>query len=333
MAAVRRLWGTGRMVGSRRILAVVMGLVLIGAIVAAVMLCRSSGDAEDSKPPTSIVLLLRKPRTLERTTVSRIVSSTFDVAFDEDDPDATEFVVGEEPSFIANVQGYVFVFHCFPQPYFDDMTAAAAAIRELRIRKAFSQHRAWMSVDLLAAPEGKDTKEAYQYIGKMASALVDEDCVAILAPETGAVNVADEEVIAGLSGPDPLKAIAELVYPAMVDISDDDPRMKAAVAEARRKWPQFVKAFEGRKEGEIFAVKTPFTEGKDTEFMWTQVTAIEGGAIHGILDSDPVHITRLKAGDRVQVKLEDLNDWNYIRDGRMHGGFTIKVLTEHMKDK
>src|SRR5262245_2036309 len=62
------------------------------------------------------------------------------------------------------------------------------------------------------------------------------------------------------------------------NISDpgNDPRFKAAEAEARRRWPEFVAAFNRREPNVAYAVKARFTDGSATEWMWVQVQSIAG---------------------------------------------------------
>ena len=74
----------------------------------------------------------------------------------------------------------------------------------------------------------------------------------------------------------------------------DDPRYKTAEAEARRRWPEFVAAFARRAPGDTFSVKSAFSDGKQTEWMWIRVESIEpdgegGQRIKGTLASEPVY--------------------------------------------
>ena len=116
--------------------------------------------------------------------------------------------------------------------------------------------------------------------------------------------------------------------PNVVYLADDDPRMKAAVAEARRRWPEFVAAFATRAAGQHFSVKARFTEGEAEEVMWLTVAGIEGALIKGTLDNEPHDIKTLKLGDPVVVKVDEMSDWMYPLGDKRAGGFTVKVLLE-----
>jgi uncharacterized protein YegJ (DUF2314 family) len=89
-----------------------------------------------------------------------------------------------------------------------------------------------------------------------------------------------------------------------------------------------VAAFDERA-GENFSVKAPVTYGDNTEFIWIEVTALEGDRIYGRLGNDPVDLGPLKFGSNVSVPLEDLNDWCYIdRRRNLVGAFTVAAVQE-----
>ena len=105
--------------------------------------------------------------------------------------------------------------------------------------------------------------------------------------------------------------------------------MKEAIAEARRRWPEFVGAFVGRKMGHHFAIKRGFASGKEKdhqEFMWVQVTDIREDRIVGVLDNAPVYVKGVKAGDRVVSQATEVIDWIYKGDEDLVGNFTGPVI-------
>jgi uncharacterized protein YegJ (DUF2314 family) len=101
--------------------------------------------------------------------------------------------------------------------------------------------------------------------------------------------------------------------------------MKAAVAEARQRWPEFVAAFQSRA-GEYFSVKAPIRSAGNTEFIWIHVDALDGDTVRGRLGNDPVDLGHLKEGDAVSVPLGEVNDWAFLQAGQPIGMFTVSVL-------
>jgi uncharacterized protein YegJ (DUF2314 family) len=62
--------------------------------------------------------------------------------------------------------------------------------------------------------------------------------------------------------------------------------------------------------------------------MWITVSGIENGWIYGRLDNDPIELRTLRCGDRVRVRIADINDWLIIDGQSVIGGFTIEVLRQ-----
>jgi uncharacterized protein YegJ (DUF2314 family) len=113
----------------------------------------------------------------------------------------------------------------------------------------------------------------------------------------------------------------------MVKASDGDPRIVAATTEAKRRWPEFVTAFEhpGGRKG--FAVKHAFpTKDGSKEHMWVNLTAIHGNQIMGTLDDQPLADIGYKENDPVTLTVADVEDWVYVDSGKMVGGFSVAAL-------
>ncbi|OJY20610.1 MAG: hypothetical protein BGO98_04795 [Myxococcales bacterium 68-20] len=114
----------------------------------------------------------------------------------------------------------------------------------------------------------------------------------------------------------------------VVSVSDTDPELNAAIAEAKRRWPEFVTAF-NEGTGERFSAKYPFPKSTGSvEHVWLSVTTINADQVTGTLDNDPVGDIGHKRGETVTVPSKDISDWLYSVSGKneMVGGFTIKVL-------
>lgn len=298
-------------------------------------------DQERPTPLVSLVLLLKEPMHLDATILARIASKAWDAevqTIDEtgDDDSGVSFVGGDSPHFIGSHGGGFFAIHNFDQPYFEDVENIANAVTELRRQKAIREHTAWVSCDLIhwLEPSG-ELGEAYRLIARLLCELLDDNCLAIIDPEAQQVFLNDPETESKLRSPDPRAALQESYYVPVIAVAPDDPRMLAAVAEARSRFEEFVTAFEQREESGIeFFVKSPFSENDVTEFMWLKVEAIENGVIYGSLGNDPNDIPSLREGSRVTAKTGELNDWIIQPpSGDFIGGFTIHVLSEQAEEQ
>jgi len=156
----------------------------------------------------------------------------------------------------------------------------------------------------------------------------------LVCPATTKMIPYDDWVAEQLRGADVLAVFHRLVRVPVVPIGDDDPAMEAAVEEARRRWPEFVAAFDSRRAEQNFAVKAPFSDGKNTEFMWAAVTDLEDDVIiMGTLENEPVSVN-MSYGSRVRVSSADLTDWIISeKNASLKGGFTIKVSDEMQKGR
>lgn len=107
---------------------------------------------------------------------------------------------------------------------------------------------------------------------------------------------------------------------------DDDPRLAQIVSQARSGWPEFVDAFQKRTSGDRFLVKAPFTDGENGEWMWVEVTGIEGVHLVGTLQNSPLQVANIEIGDETRVLATEIGDWYYLQNGNGHGGFSQALL-------
>lgn len=315
-------------------------------------------DEEAEEPLRSLVFLLREPRHLEAAILAHLASRAWGSEVeaaqpggpgeDEAEPDAEQeeeaededeepksMIVGESPHYLCMHWPGVFAIHHVDAPYFDEPEEVAGAVPELRARQAIEEHSAWLSIDLIQwFGEDDGNREAYRLMGRLLAEVADENTLAIVDPGEGWIVVYDPETEAKLRSDDPLAALRQRYYAPVIDVEEDDAAMQAAVAEARRRWPEFVDAFENRDpDAETpFSVKVPFTDGEHTEFMWVEVSGIENDVIYGTLGNEPVNVRNVAIGDRVRANVEDLGDWLYVADDEAVGGFSIRMLAQRLKE-
>ena len=113
----------------------------------------------------------------------------------------------------------------------------------------------------------------------------------------------------------------------VVQLGADDPGLAAAAAEAKRRWPEFVAAFNEHRPGRKCAVKyaAPIKGGGD-EHIWIMVTAVGSATISGTLGNDAVEDIGLKLGDAVTIQTGGIEDWLFTDGQSMTGGFSISTL-------
>ena len=129
--------------------------------------------------------------------------------------------------------------------------------------------------------------------------------------------------------PEEVKVTERENEPDIIHIDNDDPRMVAATQKARVTAPEFAKALGAPKPNQDgFAVKLRVTDGKATEYMWISDLSFDGQSFRGRLGNTPDAVTGVKLGDELAVKPGELSDWMYVEDGRLVGGYTLRVIRD-----
>lgn len=303
----------------------------------------SNEEAENSKPIISLVHLRSQQRYLEAPVLANALSEAWGLNIIGGEGGEVEqsdgFVAGENPLFIVMVQKPVFAMfmvHNHDRCYFDDSEEVADTVPNLRFAQIIRDHAAWLAVDLMQVKDvNLDQDGAYRLIGKAISALADDDVMAIMCPQHHFFNLWSPELETLLCGDSPLDALQEEVKAPVIGVPDGD-AIEQAIAEARRRWPEFVAIFKNRQsEDDIFIVKAPFTgEDGQVEHMWLKVFGLEPEYVHGHLVNDPMHTTKLKNGSQVEVPVAEISDWVCADpEGSPLGGFTQRAISQAAKQK
>jgi uncharacterized protein YegJ (DUF2314 family) len=278
----------------------------------------------------SFVALVKEPVTFDAAVIASVASKAWGADLGNGESEGADGFVGDAgPAIVIFHDGRIFMLNSFPVPYEDDVEKAAAQMPDLRIRASFLQHKAWFSCDAMGVdgrtPEA-EVRNWYRRLGTLFAEFLDENCLLIYLPDSSLAYPINEATITALRSDDPPEALQETKSLPVIEVAEDDPLMKEAVAKARDESPRFVAAYED-KAGKNFCVKAPVTRAGNTEFIWITVTAIEGDLIYGELGNDPANLGSLKLGSRVSVPAVDLNDWMYL-DPRQNvvGGFTIEAV-------
>jgi uncharacterized protein YegJ (DUF2314 family) len=275
---------------------------------------------------TSLVLLLREAYQLDAEKVRNAAERAFGHEFALNDPQAEYGVlVTDKPGcFVVRNATHILGVINVAEPYLQNVGEAADQQRVFLLKRALQEHRAWLAVDWLQGVG----PPSYGPIGKLLAELINESDLplALYCPEKGEMNSYGPDLVEQLRSQDPLTALRQPCPDLTVAVEDDDAEMTAAQLEACERWPEFVQAFEKRKPMQGFAVKVPFREAKEQEWMWVEVTRIDGDQIQGKLANQPELIRHVKLGDEVTVPRADVADWIYSAGERMVGGFTSKVL-------
>lgn len=115
----------------------------------------------------------------------------------------------------------------------------------------------------------------------------------------------------------------------VINYQRSDPEMAAAYKEALRTFPIFVDALE-KNAASDFHVKVPLPYAQGRELIWMGDVKIEGDGLVGRIANVPVHQKEIQKGSPHRLKQADIIDWYFMRDGKMHGSFSTRVMLKRM---
>lgn len=276
--------------------------------------------------PLSLVLLLRTWRFLDDRLLASIASAAWGDDFPSDS-NGDQAVVCEGRRFVLRGANGRFVVQTVPHPYWEECDSVAEDVTDVRAQRVIREHQAWISIEYPDVGSSAARERAWAQMARFLTELAGPETLAIIQPESGAFRLWDDRTIESLRSDSPLSCFSNPAAAPVVQISPDDPLMAAAVAEARRRWPEFASAFIRRHPEQYFSVKAPVTRAGQTEHIWIEVTGITGEHVRGKLGNDPVDLCGLKLGDPISVPIGSIEDWLYVLTDEPIGGFTIPAAT------
>lgn len=117
------------------------------------------------------------------------------------------------------------------------------------------------------------------------------------------------------------------------DVGEDE-AMNSAITKAIQTYPDFLKAFVSQDSSNSdYAVKCGFhygSGGDGVEHMWLTHLHYKGDKLFGLLGNKPANVIVYQEGDTIEVNKNMVSDWMYARDGKLVGGYTIRVLYDKM---
>jgi uncharacterized protein YegJ (DUF2314 family) len=118
----------------------------------------------------------------------------------------------------------------------------------------------------------------------------------------------------------------------VVMFNDNDADMNAAIQKAKDTvLDEFVPALQNVKPEQTgHAIKYPVSDGKQGEHMWLRPVSFDGKNFSGRIANIPQLVKNVRMGQKVTVAPAQISDWMYVDNGRLVGGFTIRVMRDKM---
>ncbi|SFD65136.1 YegJ family protein [Flavobacterium phragmitis] len=120
--------------------------------------------------------------------------------------------------------------------------------------------------------------------------------------------------------------------PPIYGVESQDEEMNAAILKANETLEHFNEGLKNPR-AESQALKVQFSNSSGIEHMWVGDVVFKNGKYSGILNNDPEYVKEYRSGDQIEVDPSKISDWMYIENGKLYGGYTIKVLRNRMSEE
>lgn len=113
----------------------------------------------------------------------------------------------------------------------------------------------------------------------------------------------------------------------VVSVPSGDTQMNAAIEKARSGLDGFWNKFANPAANEeTFTIKLKLSDGEHDEHFWCdQIQGTKDSATCAIAN-DPEFVKTVHYGQRIEVDAKLITDWFYVKNGKIMGGQTIRVL-------
>ncbi|GAA5505950.1 YegJ family protein [Novipirellula caenicola] len=112
----------------------------------------------------------------------------------------------------------------------------------------------------------------------------------------------------------------------------DEQEMDTAISRARAEVDSFISEL-SQPTGTDHAVKAPIEDAGETEHFWLTDVSFQNGEFKGTINNDPGVVSNVEIGQSWTVKKTEISDWMFMRDGKMHGNYTMRPLLKTMPEE
>jgi uncharacterized protein YegJ (DUF2314 family) len=122
--------------------------------------------------------------------------------------------------------------------------------------------------------------------------------------------------------------------PDLYSVSEDDAEMNTAIQTAKQTLNTFDSALQSKNSSYyFFALKARFDVEQGTEHIWLADVIRKDGQYKGVIDNIPKSIRGIRSGDTITLDTGRVTDWMFLENGKLRGGYTIRVVRRHMTQK
>ena len=111
----------------------------------------------------------------------------------------------------------------------------------------------------------------------------------------------------------------------LIESGYDEQEMEAAIARAQAEVESFIEEL-ANPTGEDHAVKAPVKDGEIVEHFWLTNLTHRDGKFSGRIGNEPGSVKNVTFGQPWTIAKEDITDWMFMRDDKLHGNYTMRPL-------
>jgi uncharacterized protein YegJ (DUF2314 family) len=105
--------------------------------------------------------------------------------------------------------------------------------------------------------------------------------------------------------------------------------MDAAIAQAKNEVDNFIGIMQ-QGNGTDFSVKAPIEDNGTVEHFWLTNLVYRDGVFEGTIGNEPGMVGNVTIGQKWTINKHEISDWMFMRDGKMHGNYTLRPLLKTM---
>lgn len=123
--------------------------------------------------------------------------------------------------------------------------------------------------------------------------------------------------------------------PDVVNVQNEDEKMNWAMEKARLTIHFFEQCLvEPRPGQQYFSIKVKIEEDGKVEHIWLNDPSFDDdGNLFGVVGNAPLNVKSIRLNQKIGIDRKLVSDWMIIENGRLIGGYTIRVLRDQMTGK
>lgn len=120
----------------------------------------------------------------------------------------------------------------------------------------------------------------------------------------------------------------------VIYVPEDDPVMNAAIDKSRQTLDCFLNlVINHSSEISDPSLKVFIKDENGAEHFWVRPFHFANNRFSGTIDNEPAIVKIVTYGQEIRFTRNDVTDWMYMKNGKTHGAFTLRVMIPRMSSE